>query len=149
MPPNASLLVIAGVVAYPVLLGIYRRREGIRHTIRRIILAETVFLGVGYLLTQMGWTAGESLLGGLVVGLIVNMKYPARSRHVPAAVRRRKVAEWELEHGRKFNSQRLELDHGIPFSRFGSHTADNLRVVERKQNRSKGKKSPWWDLLGR
>lgn len=140
---------IAGVVTYPLLLGIYRRREGIQHTIRRIILAETVFLGVGYLLTQMGWTPTESLLGGLVVGLIVNIRYPARSRHVPEAVRRRKVAEWELEHARRFNSRKLELDHDVPVSRGGSHTADNLRVVERKKNRSKGKKSPWWDLLGR
>ena len=91
----------------------------------------------------------ESLLGGIVVALIVMQRMPGRSRHIPQSVRRKKIAEFELRTGKKFNPRKHELDHEVPFSRGGSHSEDNLRVTEKAKNRSKGSKSPWWDLLGR
>lgn len=74
---------------------------------------------------------------------------PKKGRSMPAKVRRRVIARWEISTGKKFNSQTHEIDHVIPFSKGGNETEDNLRVIERKKNRSKGAKSPWWDVLGR
>lgn len=105
-------------------------------------------MGVAYLLSQAGRTPIESLLGGVVAALIVNQMTPSRSRYVPASVKRKKIREYELETGKKYNPRKHELDHIIPFSKGGSHTEDNLRLVEKRKNRSKGAKSPWWDLLG-
>lgn len=85
----------------------------------------------------------------IVAALIVDRWMPGRSRYIPASVRRRKIAEHELRTGKKFNPRKHELDHEVAFSKGGSHTEDNLRVVEKSKNRSKGAKSPWWDLLGR
>jgi len=150
MPADQQLLkIIAGVVIFFLLVSIRRRREAIRHRIRRVIVVEGVYVGVAYFMAQAGRTSIESLLGGIVAALIVNQMMPGRSRHIPASVRRRKVAEYELRTGKKFNPSKHELDHEVAFSKGGSHTEDNLRVVEKRKNRSKGAKSPWWDLLGR
>ena len=144
-----TLYIVAAVVVFFLLVSIRRRREAIRHRIRRVIAVEGTYLGVAYVLAQIGRTGVESLLGGIVAALIVNQFMPGRSRHIPASVRRRKIADYELRTGKKFNSRKHELDHEVPFSKGGSHTEDNLRVVEKKKNRSKGAKAPWWDLLGR
>jgi hypothetical protein len=150
MPADQQLLkIVAGVVIFFLLVSIRRRREAIRHRIRRVIIVEGVYVVVVYVMAQAGRTQLESLLGGVVAALIVNQMIPGRSRHIPASVRRRKIAEYELRTGQKFNPRRHELDHEIAFSKGGSHTEDNLRVVEKSKNRSKGAKSPWWDLLGR
>jgi hypothetical protein len=150
MPADQQLLkIVAGIVIFFLLVSIRRRREAIRHRIRRVIIVEGVYLGVAYVMAQMGRTGIESLLGGIVAALIVNQMMPGRSRHIPTSVRRRKIAEYELRTGKKFNPRKHELDHEVAFSKGGSHTEDNLRVVEKGKNRSKGAKSPWWDLLGR
>lgn len=150
MPTDQSILVIfAAVVFFFLLVSIRRRREAIRHKIRSVLIVEAAYIGTAVLLAKVGRPAVEAVLAGIVVALIVDRLLPARSRHVPGSVRRRKVAEFEMRTGEKFDSQKHELDHEVPFSRGGSHTLDNLRVVEKRVNRAKGRKSPWWDLLGR
>lgn len=142
--------IIGFVLITLILVSIRRRREAILHRLRRVIIGEFVYVGVAYGLSQTARTTPlESLLGGLVAALLVSQMMPGRSRRVPASVRRRKIAEYEMRTGKKFNPRRHELDHEIAFSKGGSHTTDNLRVIEKRRNRSKGAKSPWWDFLGR
>jgi len=150
MPDSRLLYLIIAIVGFFVLVvALRRRREAIRYAIRRAFLAEAAYLLVVYFMVQAGRTTMEALLAGVLCGVIVNQMVPSRSRHIPASVRRRKIAEFELRTGQKFNPRKHELDHEVPFSRGGSHTEDNLVVTEKKKNRSKGAKSPWWDLLGR
>jgi len=110
---------------------------------RRVFFAETAYLLVVYFMVHAGRTALEALLAGVLSGFLVNQMTPSRSRHIPAIVRRRKIAEYELRSGKKFNPRKHELDHEVPFSRGGSHTEDNLVVTEKQRNRSKGNNSPW------
>ncbi len=140
---------VVAVIVFFVLVSLRRRREAISHAMRRVFLAEVAYLLVVYLMVQAGRTTLEALLAGLLCGFIVNYAVPSRSRHIPASVRRRKIAEFELRTGKKFNSRKHEIDHEVPFSKGGSHTEDNLQVVEKRKNRSKGARSPWWDVLGR
>jgi hypothetical protein len=147
--PQLAQVIIAVIFLF-LLLAIRRRRESILHWLRRAIFVEATYVGVTLFLAKLGKTTPlESVLGGVVAALIVMSRMPGRSRHIPKSVRRKKIAEFEYRTGKKFNPRKHELDHEVPFSRGGSHTDDNLRVVEKRKNRAKGAKSPWWDLLGR
>jgi hypothetical protein len=53
--------IIGFIVVTLVLVSIRRRREAIRHRIRRIIIVEGVYIGVAYALSQLGRTGIESL----------------------------------------------------------------------------------------
>lgn len=66
-----------------------------------------------------------------------------------ADVRRRVVAKWVASTGKKYDSRTHEIDHIVPYSKGGGETEDNLRVIEKKKNRSKGARGPWWDVMGR
>lgn len=143
------LLVIGVLAALPILLGIRRRRQGIRYRLKKLIVVEGIYLGLAFLLLRFGQTPVVSILAGLVAALVVGSRFKPRSRYIPASVKRRARAEFELRTGSKFDPRKHEYDHDVPFSRGGSHTTDNVRVVEKKRNRSKGAASPWWDVLGR
>lgn len=149
MPTNPTLLLIVAVVLFFLLVSIRRRREAIRHRLRRAIIVEAVYFGAALILVQMGRTPLEALFAGIAAALLVNQTLPGRSRYIPASVKRKARAKFELRTGEKFNSRKHEYDHEIAFSKGGSNTEDNIRVVERLKNRAKGGKSPWWDLLGR
>src|SRR3990167_8761835 len=137
----------AGVV-YSLLLGIRLRREAIRHQLSRLCILLAVYLGVAAYLTQVGWRPHEAIGGGVLAGLFLGLFLRKHSRYMPRAEKRKAIARFELRTGEKFNPRVHEIDHEIPFSTGGSSTADNLRVVTRRENRSKGARSPWWDLFG-
>ncbi len=82
----------------------------------------------------------------LLVNAISSKRHP---RYIPRSVRRKVIKRFESATGQKYNSRDLEIDHVVPFSKGGSSTEDNLRVIPRRENRAKGAKSPWWDLPGR
>ncbi|MGH8612038.1 MAG: HNH endonuclease [Gammaproteobacteria bacterium] len=113
-----------------------------------VLTVLTVLLLGGFALKLVGVSGGAPGLSVLMIALALLLLWPKRSRRIPNKVRRRVRARWEVETGKKFNSKQYELDHMIPFSKRGSHTEDNLNVVERKKNRKKGAKSPPWDLWG-
>jgi hypothetical protein len=146
---HEQLILIGILVALPVMLGIRRRREAIRYALRKAIILEAVYFGVVYLMLRNGQPPLTTALAAIVAVFVVNSLIKPRSRYIPASVRRKAKAEFELRTGKKFNSRKHEYDHEVPFSRGGSHTTDNLSVMERKKNRSKGAASPWWDVLGR
>lgn len=149
--PNMWLVIVFAPFVYVVLLGLRRRREGIRHWVRGRVVALAAYIGTVALLVNNGV---QSPLVAVVIAVLVGVAVERilvrrRSRHIPAAERRKAIATYERKTGRKFNRKTDELDHEIAFARLGSSTADNLRVIPRRANRSKGKKAVWWDLLGR
>ncbi|MDR2808300.1 MAG: HNH endonuclease [Spirochaetaceae bacterium] len=67
-------------------------------------------------------------------------KYVRRSRYIPSSVKQK---VWERDRGKcvQCGSQiDLEYDHDIPFSKGGSNSVDNVRLLCRKCNRSKSAK---------
>lgn len=83
---------------------------------------------------------GASILAGFVSFIFFAAQSTERSRTIPKATRRA-VIERDLK-GEKFDPERHHIDHVWPFSKGGSHTTDNLRVVEKKTNLQKGAKRP-------
>jgi hypothetical protein len=148
--PSHPLLIFAVILAsLPILLGLRRRREAIRYAIRRVVIVEVAYFGLAFTMLHYGQPPLTAILAGLVAALLVNTYMSPRSRYTPAHVKRKARAKFELKTEKKFNPRKHEFDHDVPFSRGGSHTIDNIRVVERKKNRSKGATSPWWDVLGK
>ena len=134
--PTLVLGLVVGLVAVALLEGLIRRREALRYRLRLIAKAYAWFGLVAFVVVYMTNDQPFALFAGFVVALAFMFVAPRRSRHIPRAVRKRVIARWESETGRKFNPREWEIDHVIPFSQGGSSTEDNLRVVRRRQNRN-------------
>jgi hypothetical protein len=148
--PNQLVTLVVVSLLLLLFLSLYRRREGIAHFLRRTILAEAAYVFLAWYLAQRGIPAVVAIGIGLLAAVTVSkMLIAPRSRYIRASERRKAIAAYELKTGRKYNRKNDELDHDIAFAKLGSSTSDNLRVRSRTENRRKGKKSPWWDLLGR
>jgi hypothetical protein len=148
-PDHLLILILAGCFAFPILLGVHRRREGIFHRLRRVLIVEACYLGVAALVIQASGQPAEGILAGLVAGLIADRFIAKRSRHVRNSERRKAIRRFESSTGTKYDRRRHDLHHDVAFSSGGSNTADNLRVLPRGENRRRGARAPWWDLLGR
>jgi hypothetical protein len=131
------LYIIASFIAFVFL---WRRREAIAHAIRGTLIA-MICAGLAYLLL---WKDGLSPLGAyigaLFVVVLVRRAQPTRSRHIKARVKRQVIADWEKETGETFNRRIHELDHIHPHSRGGGNAEENIQVLTKKRNRSKGAK---------
>jgi len=143
---DLAYLVIAAI-ALAVLVGIRRRREWVRHNLRGLAIAIVVGL-IGFGIAQSRGAGDVAWFWGIAAGATALAMRPRRSRYIPAAERRKVIAEYERT-GRKYSSKRYHLHHEVPFARGGSNTADNLRVIDKPENLRRGAKSPWWDLFGR
>jgi 5-methylcytosine-specific restriction endonuclease McrA len=83
----------------------------------------------------------EQVIAGFVALIVFGRSQgKKRSRSIPKATRRAVIAR-DLK-GEKFDPQKHHVDHVWPFARGGSHTTDNLRVIEKKRNLQKGAKRP-------
>jgi hypothetical protein len=138
------------VAAYFILLGLHKRREGIRHSLRRFIIVGVSYLGVVAYFVQSGrWPPAASVAAGVIAALAVDSFIPRRTRYISKAERRETIQRFEKQTGERYDPRKHDIGHIVAFSRGGSSTADNLKVESRRENRSKGAKSPWWDLIGR
>lgn len=137
-----ALYIIAGFIAFVFL---WRRREAVAYTVRKILVS----LGCAALTFVLLWKSGLSPLGAyigaLVVAVLVRRAERPRRRYVSARAKRQAVAEFERETGQTFNRRIHEFDHILPHSHGGGNAEDNIQVLPRKKNRSKGAKLLWWD----
>lgn len=141
-----SLILVA--IAVAVLYALRLRREAIRHVLRSLAIISGVFILALAYGRSAEWGEEKSFIAAILAAVVVDGFMRRRSRYIPRSERRKAIARFEAATGKRFNSRIHEFDHVVPFSKGGSGTADNLRVVRREENRSKGAKSPWWDLLG-
>ena len=125
-------------------------REGLWHFGLKILYAATAV----YLVVLGFWTivhtptdspaSPVALAIGflfLAAGIIYLRKEPRRrKRRIPQRVRTAVIAR-DLG-GTPFDPSKHHIDHIWPFSKGGSHTADNLRVIAKRQNLEKGAKRP-------
>jgi hypothetical protein len=146
---NAAIAVLAIAALILVFQSLWARRQGIAYRLWLTVKSEIAYLGVTFIAVALGVRGPTPILLGIIAALIVHLRYPARKRYVPTSIRRQTVRKYERKSGQKFNRRKQELDHVVPFSRGGSHTTDNLRVIEKRANRAKGDASPWWDVFGR
>jgi fatty acid desaturase len=127
--------VVTGVVAFAFM---YRRREAIAHTVRQVTVAVVCAFIAFLLLWKGGLSPLAAYIAALVVVVLIRRAQPLRSRYISARTKRQAIAKWEKETGQTFNRRLHELDHLLAHSRGGGNAEDNIQVLTRKQNRSKG-----------
>lgn len=140
---------ILALIAVVFGLSVWRRRQNLRHNLTQLavsIVAAVVVYSIFQTVPE--WQPAAAIAAG-IVGFLLYARRPSRKRGTKAQVRRRVIAKWVASTGKKYDSRTHEIDHIVPFAKGGGETEDNLRVIEKKANRSKGAKSPWWDVIGR
>jgi hypothetical protein len=124
-------------------------REGARNFLASLLIAGLAWLGgVAYLIHNYPWTIeqDEVLVGiGAMALLLILLGLRRRSRYIPASTRRAVIAR-DLK-GKPFDPRRQHIDHIWPYSRGGSNTIDNLRMIDKAQNLKKRAKRPRiWEM---
>jgi hypothetical protein len=146
--PNADwiIFIVGAIFCLYWLRAIRLAREGARLFLRNLLKSVIVFCAC---MVLFGATrphtpllpSQELLIAGFVSMIFFGRwQGQKRSRYIPKSTRRAVIAR-DLK-GEKFNSQKHHVDHVWPFARGGSHTADNLRVIDKKKNLQKGAKRP-------
>jgi len=64
-----------------------------------------------------------------------------RSRYIASSTKRAAIAQFERKGG-KYDSSKHHFDHIWPFSRGGSHSLENVRIIEKRMNLRKGARNP-------
>ena len=145
-----SNLKLIGFAILAVMLGLslYRRREALLLSARRLSFAIIVF----WFASNGKWwqenTFLSMLIGFAVATIADTLFFAPRSRNIQQDARDEIIRKFEARSGQKYDPSLHDVDHVVPFARGGVNSMDNLRVTERRTNRSKRAKTPWWDVLG-
>lgn len=146
--PNADwvIFMVGTLVCLYWLRALRLAREGARLFLRNLARAVLVFCFVmlifGAMRLQTHLQPSQEEVISVFIGLIFLGRFQnrKRSRYIPKALRRAVIAR-DLK-GEKFDPKKHHIDHVWPFSRGGSHTTDNLRILDKKKNLKKGAKRP-------
>ena len=146
--PNADwiIFIVGAVVCLYWLRALRLARQGARLFLRNLASAVLAFCIVIAILTTIRLQtrfqpAQEQIIAGFVALVFFGqLQGKKRTRYIPKATRRA-VIERDMK-GEKFDAEKHHIDHVWPFSKGGSHTTDNLRVIEKKRNLRKGAKRP-------
>jgi len=137
------IILIAGLLVCLYWLRALRlAREGARIFLGNLALAAIVFFICEVWLApkmQKNSAMAISFMAGLAV-FGFRKKKTRRTRNISKAVKRA-VIERDLK-GERYDSTKHHIDHRWPFSRGGSNTVDNLRVIAKEKNLKKGAKRP-------
>jgi hypothetical protein len=132
------------------LLALRRAREGVRHFARNLF-----YVGAAVYLVVLGFwmvthvqngspTAPLMFVGGFIflAGSIISLRKRRRPRKRTIPLRVRQAVKARDLGNTPFDPDKHHIDHIWPFSKGGSHTPDNLRVIAKKENLRKGAKRP-------
>jgi len=137
------IIVIGGfIVCLYWLRALRLAREGVRRFLRSLAISFVVFVCCQLALVGLEMQEGNrNFISGLIAaGVLYRRAGARRSRNIPTAVKHAVIAR-DLK-GEQYDSKKHHLDHVWPFALGGSHTTDNLRVLEKRKNLQKGAKRP-------
>jgi hypothetical protein len=134
-------------IAITIVFGLYilkairLSREALRPVLRSFIIG--FLIGLAYYL-QWGKPAGDKLINnGIFFGVVaVAVLHRKRSRYYSQKLKKQVIARHFKGREHEYDPKKHHIDHKWPFARGGSHTRDNLRVMERAKNLRKGAKRP-------
>jgi len=126
--------IVAGVCIYWA-RALHLAREGVGLLLENVAGASLVFIGSLFFFgavrhpMNVPREQGRVILAGLISLLfLIVQQGKKRSRYIPRSIRRAVIAR-DLN-GARFDSRKHHIDHIWPFSLGGSHTLENLRVID-------------------
>jgi hypothetical protein len=137
------ILAIGALVCLYWLRALRLAREGARLFLRNLVFAVLAFISCGLILAGMKIPNNTAVvLAGFAALLVfgIRKKRFRRKRYISKSVKRAVIAR-DLK-GEEYDSEKHHIDHVWPYSKGGSHTADNLRVIAKEKNLKKGAKRP-------
>jgi hypothetical protein len=145
--PSADWIVfiVGALVCLYWLRALRLAREGARLFLRNLLKAVVVFCFCMVILiatqvqTNLVPTQEQVIAGFVALVFFTKFQSRKRSRYISTSVKRVVIARDLKE---EYDSAKHHIDHVWPFSKGGSHTTDNLRVIEKKKNLKKGAKRP-------
>ena len=153
MPPEQVgrwiFIAITIVFGLYVLKAVRLSRESLRPILKRFILG--FLIGLLYY-AQWGKPSGDKPINnGIFFGaLVAAVFHKKRSRHIPNAVKRAARARDFKGREHEYDPKKHHYHHKQPFARGGSHTLDNIRLIDKETNLKKGAKRPsLWDMFFR
>lgn len=143
--PDADWIIFIGgiIVCLYWLRALRLAREGARLFLRNVLFALLIFGGLMCVFARLKLPATNAIvLSGFfaLIAFVGRKKRTRRSRHYSKSVRKAVIAR-DLK-GEAYDSTKHHIDHVWPFSKGGSHTTDNLRVISKEKNLKKGAKRP-------
>lgn len=138
---NHLVLIVAALGVLYLLRVVFLAREGIRLALKRVIFGGLLVFIVQQTAPSFGLKPGDTEIVAAITGVFGALVIPNRSRRIPTRVRKR-VIERHLKSGGEYDPKQHDIDHVVPFSRGGSHSEENLRVLPKKENRRKRAKMP-------
>lgn len=121
-------------------------REGARLYLSNLLCAIIIFVLSMAVLNSLRTrtnliSSQEQVISGFIALIFFGqLQGRKRSRYIPKSVKQA-VIERDLE-DEEYDPKKHHIDHVWPFARGGSHTTDNLRLIEKKRNLKKGAKRP-------
>ena len=150
---NIVVVVLVGILTWYLYQIGSRRQQWLRFKIKRMIVGLVVYLIAAITLANQRLPPIEAVIVAIFTGLgfaWLLVHPPKNERRIPKAVRRAVIVRDLTSKGIEWDPQRHHIDHVVPFSRGGDHSARNLRVLEKERNLRKGGKMPtFWDFLKR
>jgi hypothetical protein len=137
------IFVIGALVCLYWLRALRLARQGARLFLRNLVFAVLAFIFCQLIFTVMKIPSNIAVVVSGVVGVLVlgiRKKRFRRSRYYSKSVKREVIAR-DLK-GEEYDPAKHHIDHIWPYSKGGSHTADNLRVIAKEKNLKKGAKRP-------
>lgn len=143
---NWIIFVIGALLCLYWLRALRLAREGVRLFLRNLLKAVAAFCFSMALLAAIRarthlLPSQEQVIAGFVA-LILFGKWQSRkrSRYISKSVKRAVIAR-DLK-GEEYDPAKHHIDHVWPFSKGGSNTSDNLRVITKDKNLKKGARRP-------
>ena len=147
--PNWIFIGIAAVCVLYALKAVRLTRESLRPIIKRFAIG--FLIGLLYYVVQGKPTGDKPINNGIFFGAVVAAVFHKKRKRYYSRKLKDQVIERHFK-GRKheYDPKKHHIDHKVAFAKGGSHTLDNLRVLDRRKNLKKGAKWPGlWDMFFR
>jgi L-lactate permease len=138
-------VVLYSIIAWYIFQIASRKKGRLWFKTKCMIVSLLVYWATANLLLRQSLPPIEAAVIAGLVGLgasWVLVKAPKRDRRIPKATRRQVIERDLTSKGLAWDPAKYHIDHVVPFSRGGDHSARNLKVIEKRQNLRKGDRMP-------